>query len=189
MQATCENGGASVGWFPAYKLFLIASSVAALLAIWLLSSPSQSTQAFSHPELDLPLFVVTIDEADPAQPDMPPTDDQCPLNVPCKIQTFIAIGPNEPLVPIAMITPPPFFVAPGATIPDGAPVGLASFQVVVAPGSCDGDVIPASGQALLRDATIEPTTTSGSPLDLIAIDRWDIVAMLPFLFKSCEPPP
>ena len=157
------------------KLFLIAASRLSLLTLLLISNPTSSTEASSHSVLDLPLFAVTIDETDPGKPGIPPLDDQCPLNVPCKVQTLVAIGPDKPLIPIATVTPPAFYVAPGAAVPDGAPVGLASFQVVVALdaiGPCDTSGIPVSGQALLRDASIDPTTTTDSPLDLTSSDNW-----------------
>ena len=163
------------------KLFLLLSSGLVLLALWLLSNPSSSSEASSHPVLDLPLFAVTIDETNPAQPDIPPVDDQCPLGVPCKTQTFAAIGPDQPLIPIASVTPPAFFVASDGDVPNGAPVGLVSFQVVIAVGtagtvgtvgSCETDGFPVSGQALLRDATTDPTTTTNSAPVLIAVNEW-----------------
>ena len=161
------------------RRMLKASVLLALLVViallGLVDQGDSHVRASSHPLPDFPLFQATIDETEPANPGVPPFDDDCPVGVPCKVRTAVVVGPGQPLIPRASITPPTFFVANDADVPDGAAVGMASFEAhftLPSLGPCDTSGARLGGKALLRDATTDLTTSTGSSTDLASHTEW-----------------
>jgi hypothetical protein len=160
----------------AARLLLAAAVLTAtgLVGAWFFLSRGPATEAFSDPVLDGPVFVATVDETDPADPAIPPADDNCPLDVPCKVRTDVFISANKPAFPIGSVSPPAFFVAPDAAVANGTPVGVAAFQIalVLTPGDCASNGFPVGSATPLFDASVSPFTTTGDPSDLASPDHW-----------------
>ncbi len=122
-----------------------------------------------------PWFDISIDDADSADPTIAPVDDDCPVGVPCKIRSTVAIAPGDPALPIASVTGDAFFVAPDAYVPNGLRVGATGFSTTLAistVGPCETNAIPYSSGTALADATIDPRTTTHSTTDLASPDHW-----------------
>ena len=122
-----------------------------------------------------PWFQATIDETSPADPTVAPVDDDCPVGVPCKVRTTVAIAPGDAVLPIASVTSSAFWVAPDATVPNGLLVGTTGFSTTLSVstvGPCETNAIPYSSGTALVDATINPQTTTHTPSDLASPIHW-----------------
>ena len=122
-----------------------------------------------------PWFDVGIDEADPADPTIPPVDDDCPVGLPCKIRSTVAIAPGQPAIPIASVTTAAFLVANDAYVPNGLRVGVTGFSTTLAVstvGPCETNAIPYASGTALYDATTDPRTTTHAPSDLASPAHW-----------------
>jgi len=148
--------------------------VAAIL-LSLTSFLQSDATASADPPPPGPYFDATIDETSPADPTIAPADDDCPVGLPCKIRTTIGILPNQPVLPIASVTPGAFFVAPDGFVPNGTRVGTTGFATTIAVssiGPCDTNSIPYTSGTILVDATVDPRTSTGAPSDLASNLHW-----------------
>ena len=150
------------------------AALAALLAVAFLTRAG-SGPVLADPPPPSPWFDIGIDEADPADPTIAPVDDDCPVGLPCKIRSTVAIAPGQPAIPIASVTTAAFLVANDAYVPNGLRVGATGFSTTLAVstiGPCETNAIPYSSGTALVDATTDPHTTTHALTDLASPDHW-----------------
>ena len=158
------------------KVGSLVALIGVLSVLWLLAQSDSPTEASSHPlPATGPGFAATIDETAPADPTVPPADDNCPVDMPCKVRTDVVIGPGQPAYPLGYVTPGAMLVVPGAVVPDGTRVGMAAFQIMLAlsnSSDCSSDGFPFAAQTLLFDATTDLANSTGDSGALSAADGW-----------------
>jgi len=150
---------------------LTAILALAFLALFIGGAPAASAE---DPPPS-PWFQATIDETSPADPTVAPVDDDCPVGVPCKVRTTVAIAPGDAVLPIASVTSNAFYVAHGGTVPNGIRVGTTGFATslsISTVGPCETNAIPYASGTVLVDAAIDPQTTTRSPADLASPAHW-----------------
>lgn len=143
------------------------------LAVWAGSWPA-SGQSGS--------FTITVDEVEPANLDVAPVDDECPVEAPCKTLNEISLTETgQPIPGIIVVVPPEFEGASGLDIANGTVVVKVSAVVTgnlgagcvnvlpVGPanlfdGGLKGEVPDDGTDAALRDANVWPTRLESDPV-------------------------
>ena len=122
-----------------------------------------------------PTFWYTLDDAAPDNPDVAPAADECQVGAPCKSLWWMEIPDGQPSAGISgrVIPSSVADVAGGAVVPDGAITGKTFWSARSGPvGECatQGTIISAEWTDF--DATMDASTTTGSPSDLYSFSHW-----------------
>lgn len=128
-----------------------------------------------------PTFTYTFDEVAPDNPDILPADDECPVGAPCKFLWWEEIPDGQPLhhgvggISGEFASSSIVAFADGAVVPDGAIVGKVGGSIRTGPvGSCATEGVMVPLELTWLDATIDASTSTGSPSDLTSFSHWPV---------------
>ena len=122
-----------------------------------------------------PTFSYTFDEVAPDDLEILPADDECPVGAPCKDLWRVEIPDGQPNAAISGVFLPSAIVsfADAAVVPDGAILGKVFGSMRLGPpGKCATEGVITPWEVTYFDATMDPSTTTGSPSDLCSFSNW-----------------
>jgi hypothetical protein len=122
-----------------------------------------------------PTYSMTGDEVVPADRNILPVDDECPVSAACKILYAEDIPDGQPSAGITVLAPSAIQQFAGdAIVPDGAIIGHVTYsrRSTDQPGTCASTGTIATPEWDFLEGTTDSSTTTGAPSDLRSFSNW-----------------